>query len=395
MKKNDKPSNGLSRRKFFGMAAAGTIGAAMMPKSVLSSVTGLAPEDEKPATNVADALKYPRNEWSMPGRFPGKVVRVDHPACIAGDGIVPEAVQQMVTRGMLELTRKTDISEAWQVFVSPGEKIGLKINPIGGMLLSTNVNLVKAIIGPMQQAGIAASDITIWDRREFQIYEAGFKKEDFPGIAFSGTEIRDEQGSFYGNDGKLYSLSRIDEAWYYKAEVEQEYDAYTMPYMVNQGKYSYFSKICTTELDKIINLPVLKNAGGSVTICMKNLAYGAITNTSRLHKQLWSETCAEVCAFPPLRDKVVLNIVDGIRGCFDGGPGANPQFITNFNTLLFGSDPVAVDRIGYDIILRKRIAEGIQQEENPKYRRFMELAGNLGLGEPDIGKIELKTLNLG
>jgi uncharacterized protein (DUF362 family) len=159
--------------------------------------------------------------------------------------------------------------------------------------------------------------------------------------------------------------------------------------MVNGGKHSYFTKICTQEVDKIINIPILKNAGASVTLCLKNLAYGAISNTGRLHKQLWSETCAEVCAFPPIRDKVVLNIVDGLIGCYQGGPGANPQFITDFKCMLFGSDPVAVDRIGYDIIFQRRVAEGIQKEESPRGRQFMDMAQNLGLGTADKEKIIL------
>jgi uncharacterized protein (DUF362 family) len=170
--------------------------------------------------------------------------------------------------------------------------------------------------------------------------------------------------------------------------VEEKYDEETFPYMVNEGKHSYFTSICTKEVTKIINLPILKNAGSSVTLCLKNLAYGAITNTSRLHKQLWAETCAEVPAFPPLRDKVVLNIVDGIKGCYQGGPAANPQYFATFNTLLVGTDPVAVDRVGYEIILKKRIEEKIQKEENPKGRVFLELAEKLGLGVADPSKIE-------
>jgi hypothetical protein len=86
---------------------------------------------------------------------------------------------------------------------------------------------------------------------------------------------------------------------------------------------------------------------------------------------------------------VVLNIADGLRGCFQGGPGANPQYICNYNTLLVGTDPVAVDRIGYDIVLHKRIEEGIQQEDVPRGRQFMEYASRLGLGECNMEKIEL------
>ena len=120
----------------------------------------------------------------------------------------------------------------------------------------------------------------------------------------------------------------IDREWYYWADVEGDYDEYTIPYMVNGGEYSYYSKIVTQEVDKIINIPILKNAGATVTNAMKNLAYGVISNTGRLHAKLWAETCAEVCAFAPVRDKVVLNITDGLKGCFNGGPGANPQFFT-------------------------------------------------------------------
>lgn len=55
----------------------------------------------------------------------------------------------------------------------------------------------------------------------------------------------------------------------------------------------------------------------------------------------------------------------GLRGCFNGGPGANPQFFCNYNTLLVASDPVATDRIAYDIIAEKRIAEGLLKVSNP------------------------------
>jgi uncharacterized protein (DUF362 family) len=227
-----------------------------------------------------------------------------------------------------------------------------------------------------------------------QLHETGYTGEEYPGIKITGTEQQDADGGYYDKDGLLYGEKMIDKEWYYWADCEEDYDEYTIPYMVNRGKYSYFSKICTQEVDKIINVPILKNAGPTVTLCMKNLAYGAITNTGRLHKPLWSETSAEVCAFPPLRDKVVLNIVDGLRGCFDGGPGANPQFIFNYYTMLLGTDPVAVDRTGYDIVIAKRIEEGVQEGENPVGIKFMELARDLKLGISDPDQIQLIELDV-
>jgi len=102
-----------------------------------------------------------------------------------------------------------------------------------------------------------------------------------------------------------------------------------------------------------------------------------------------------VCAFAPLRDKVVLNIVDGIKGCFNGGPGANPQFFCDYHTIITGTDPVAVDRIGYDIVLAKRIAEGLQKEGAATALEFMLQAEKLSLGIADRTIIDLREVLLG
>lgn len=393
MSKKVKPS-GLDRRNFFKLAAAGSLGALMAP-SPLKNVLAQAQANEKPATNIADALKFSKTQNSMPGRFPARVVQVINEKSVVDEKPVKSLVYDMLSESMLQLTGAATLAEAWLMFVQPHEKIGLKLNPIGGKLLSTSHELVESVIEQLLEAGIPKENLVLWDRREFQLHEAGFTPEAYPGIAITGTEKKDADGSYYNKEGKLYSEEMIDRDWYYFADVEGEYDAYTMPYMVNGGKYSYFTKICTQELDKIINIPILKNAGASITLCLKNLGYGVITNTGRLHAQLWGETSAEVCCFPPVRDKVVLNIVDGLRGCYQGGPGANPQFICNYNTLLVGTDPVAVDRIGYGIVLQKRIEEGIQQEDSPRGRAFMEYAAELGLGEANHENIELKKIILG
>jgi hypothetical protein len=279
------------------------------------------------------------------------------------------------------------------MFVDENDRIGLKVNPVAGPTLSTSVEVTQAIVKQLEEAGIPRKNILIWDRREEQLAEAGFTEENFPGIEIIGTE-RAENGSMYDEVGKLYGERMIDKEWFYWADCEEKYDSATIPYMVNEGKYSYFTKIATQMVDKIINVPILKNAGATVTLCLKNLAYGSITNTGRLHKQLWAETCAEVCAFPPLRDKVVLNIVDGIKGCFNGGPGANPQFFTNYNTVLIGTDPVAIDRIGHEIVLKKRIEENVQKEDSPRSRIFLELAQNLKLGIADLEKIQLQKIDV-
>ncbi len=383
----------MDRRKFFkavGLTGAGiTLAPLIRTTSLARSIFS-----EKPDTNINDALKYPRTSDSVPGKFPAKVIQLMNNKSVEEGKFNKAEINDMVEKGMLSLTGKDKIDDAWLTIVSPKDRIGLKANPVAGPSLSTSPEIVEVIIEQLIHSGVPKENILIWDRREFELFEAGFTEERFPGIKIIGTERKDKQGSFYNAEGKLYSEEMIDKNWYYWADCEEKYDAETLPYMVNEGKYSYFTKICTEMVDKIINIPILKNAGASVTLCLKNLAFGAISNTGRLHKQLWAETCAEVNAFPPLRDKVVLNIVDGIKGCFQGGPGANPQFITEFKTILMGTDPVAVDSVGYDIILKKRIEEKIQKEDSSKGKVFLNLAENFKLGTASLDKISLTKIEM-
>jgi len=382
----------LSRRRFVTILGAGSaLIAAKQPAVNASELTQPKP---KPATNISDAAKTPRKPSSMPGIYPGKIIEVKHTGAVIDNEPVEAVAYIMLQRAMLELTGEKSLKKAWRLFVNPGEKIGLKVNPVAGIDLYTSHAVVKSIVKQLTESGIRKEDIIIWDRRDMELKDVGFTTENYPGTKIRGTECKDDNGSFYDNEGKLYGERNIDKEWYYWADVEGEYDAETMPYMVNTGKYSYFSKIVTQEVDKIINIPILKNAGSSVTNAMKNLAFGSVSNTGRLHEQLWNDTCAEVCAFAPLRDKVVLNITDGLRGCFNGGPGANPQFFCNYNTMLVGSDPVAMDRIAYDIVAEKRIAEGLLKVPNPDVLTFLKMASELGLGIWDKKKIEMKTFDL-
>ena len=378
---------GVNRREFcrsfiFGGAAA-TFAPAFVSR-LWSQQTAPAP---KPATNIEDALKILRTPQSIPGKYPGRVVEISSEKSVVQNKPDVKIISEMLEKGLLELTGAPNITAAWAQFISPDDIIGLKVNPVAGKLLSTSLEIVQAIIRQLTRAGIPRQNIVIWDRREFQLHEVGFTEKNFPGVKIIGTEQKDASGSFYDSSGTLYGERMIDRNWYYYADCEMVYDPQTLPYMVNQGKYSYFSKIVTRQVDKIINIPVLKNAGPSITLCLKNLAYGSVTNTARLHQQLWMETCAQVPCFPPLRDKLVLNIVDGIIGCYEGGPGANAQFIIPFRRILIGSDPVAVDQVGYQIILKKRLKEKIQQEESPRARKFLELAETYRLGVANPQKI--------
>ncbi len=397
--KDAAPSDKFSRRKFMGSAAVAAAGAALAPRLLAQETL----KSEKPPaaappeikTNIDEVRGIPRVEGSLPGKYPGKVVRVKTGPNPVGEKIDGDRVRREVAAGLAALTGEKEPAKAWAKFAGPKDVVGIKVNPIGENLLSTKPEVVDAVIEGLLAAGVKKDNIVIWDRRLFELETAGFTAARFPGIRILGTEMKGPNGKFYDDKGLLWARDNVDrEALPYVADVEQKYDEETLGYMINEGKESYFTKIVTETVTKIVNVPILKNAGATTTCCLKNLSYGALSNTARLHK-IWMKSVAEPCAFPVLRDKVVLNIVDGLQACYDGGPGANPKFIYAADVLLFGSDPVAVDAVAHDTIVKERMARGVQQVDAKGRSAFLDLAAGLGLGIADREKIEIVEAALG
>ena len=133
---------------------------------------------------------------------------------------------------------------------------------------------------------------------------------------------------------------------------------------------------------------MFKNTGNGISIATKNIGYGAVCNTGRLHRPLLFNVCTELPAFPVIRDKMVLNITDGLRAQFDGGPGPNAQFTWFYNRLFFATDPFANDMICHNLLVQKRREMNVDINEHPRYTEYLRYAQKLGLGIADPEKIE-------
>ncbi len=395
-------SGRFNRRGFLKAAAAG---AAVFAAGTSSCNAALQEAEKKPepcdadsvVTNISTALAVPKKEISMPGPFPGLVARASHSGVTRGQKPNhgdPHAATAMLAAAMKELTGEKDPRDAWARFFQPGDRVGIKVNPTGGKLLSNTHELNRAVINSLVEVGVASSNIVLWDREEDLLHDAECIPKNYPDIRCSAMCYIAEE-----NGGRVIKgMDRIDKSVYYEFDIEQEYDEYYTPYMIHTGTRSYFAKLVTEELDKIINVPVLKNSGPMVTLCLKNLSYGSTSNCRRGH-QIMNRFIAEVCAFPPLRDKVVLNIVDGLRGCYEGGPAANAQYMWEANSIWTATDPVTADSVCWDLIAKKRIEKGIatpeQIEEGRQKYDFLVRAENLSLGMFKGGEIELREVDLG
>jgi uncharacterized protein (DUF362 family) len=126
------------------------------------------------------------------------------------------------------------------------------------------------------------------------------------------------------------------------------------------ARRSYAARFITKEVNKLINLPVLKDhQSAGVTLALKNMSHGLVNNVSRSHSTITANACGSfipaVVSMPVIRNKAVLHILDGIKGrTIAGDPGAKPQFWEH-HTMYFATDPVALDRMA-EAIDEKRLA---------------------------------------
>jgi uncharacterized protein (DUF362 family) len=343
-------------------------------------------------SSKADASKL-----AMPGLFRGRVVAVEHPGCILEGRYQAEPVQLMMRKGMTDLTGAAGWVDAWRLFVEPGDVVGIKVNPVGQPHVISAAEVVREIISGLNAAGIKNKDIVVYDRYRAQFFKAGFDKWLPDGVrTSSAAEDYDEvQQAIEGYDPDHYMDMAL-----------------TLPgYDINNltARHSYAAHFITKEVNKLINLPVLKDhQSAGVTLSLKNLSHGLVNNVCRSHSSNTLNACGSfipaVVSMPVIRNKAVLHVLDGVKGLYHGGPGSRPQFVWEHKTLYFATDPVALDHICWRAIDQKRVAMGLKPvaEDRPdKYSTFLnrqpehiEIAGAMGLGEWNESKIDLRRNRL-
>jgi uncharacterized protein (DUF362 family) len=162
---------------------------------------------------------------------------------------------------------------------------------------------------------------------------------------------------------------------------------------------SRLSAIFTKECDKIVNLAILKDHGlAGVTLTLKNLAFGLCDNNRRFHgREEIGPFIADFCARPDVRNKVVLHMIDGIEGCFDGGPApSTDDQLFQPRTLWVSTDPVALDRLGADLIEERRAQAKLPSlAAAGREPRHIRLAAKRGIGTDDPKRIDLVEHKLG
>jgi uncharacterized protein (DUF362 family) len=356
------------------------------------------PSPQPPPIEVHGLANPKSSPLGMPGLYPGRVVQISDPKAIVGNRVSQPIVASMIEKGMKELTGETSLRAAWAKFVQPADIVGIKINPSGAPACCSSPEIVREIIRGLESAGVPKSNIVVWDRYAYEIDIGSYQSLLPPGIRIIG--IEDGVGDVSGYDLNVYCEANFFGEWETR---------------------SYMANVAVQGVTKIINVPTTKDHSASgVTGCLKNLGYGTFNNVARSHRAPYSFTnplIGLMCSAEPLRSKAVLNIMDGMRLVWHGGPLTQVQdFIDQVGTIYIGTDPVAMDTVELQAIENKRREKGapsvwdhdpksitMNNEEffhDPSKNLFFRqpghiaAAGNLGLGISDLQRIDHRIVRL-
>lgn len=243
----------------------------------------------------------------------------------SGSSLDSDRLLKLLDRALQAFYDSDSPQEAWKRVARPGECVGLKVNTLAGRGASTSVKLVELVTERLQQAGV--TNIVIWDRLNRDLESAGFR------VASSRTGLQ-----FIGNDT----------------------GGYEDQLSIHGSVGSLLARTLTRTCDAVISLPVLKDHGiAGMTFALKN-SFGAIHNPNKYHLTVGDPYVADVNMLPAIRQKIRLHIGDATAVQYEGGPSYMPQWSWRFNGLIVGTDPVALDSVGWQLIEQKRAAEGMQ-----------------------------------
>src|SRR5205809_5117497 len=298
--------------------------------------------------------KADSSKLAMPGLYRGRVIAVRNPAAIVSGQFQREPIRQMIRKGMAELTRTDGGADAWRQFFGAGDVVGIKLNPVGQPHVMSSAEVVREIIAGLNSAGVKPKEIVVYDRYRKQFLAAGYDKWLPEGVRISNAaeDYQEMQTAIEGYDPDHYMDMAL---------TMPGYDANNLT-----ARRSYAAQFITKQVNKLINVPVLKDhQSAGITLALKNLSHGLVNNVCRSHSTSSLNACnafiPAVVAMPVIRNKAVLHILDGVKGVYHGGPSARPQFVWEHKTLYFATDPVALDRIGWEVIDAKRVSMGMKK----------------------------------
>ncbi|MFO0647570.1 MAG: DUF362 domain-containing protein [Polyangiales bacterium] len=342
----------IDRRHFLGTVAAGS--AALTAGSELLA-------QNRPAAPEATAATPPAGFTPM--TTPGRVVRVNKPGSLRPGGLYPKPddARAMVNKVVMELSGRNDLAQAWRAFVHPNDRVAIKVNGLGLRNMASNKEVVEAIAEGLVAAGVPAAQITMYDQWDSFLASTRVNARGLP-------------------------LGRSDHVPQRRGSRPRRASPRVAP-----GTRSRSSKP-----PAVIGVPLVKDHSlCGFTGALKNMTHGSIKNPEAFHRHLCRPQIAELFAHDAIRSRSRLHIMDAFKAVYHGGPRDSPEHRAPVEAVLASTDPVALDRIGAEMVdqLRTQNHMGTLQARGLP-PRYIDVAGTMGLGVADRARITLQTVNL-
>lgn len=266
--------------------------------------------------------------------------------------------------------------------IAPDAKVGLKIQCyLGEKDNVTHPELVDALLYFLRQNKVADNNIIVWDDDLGHLEKAGYRfNNSDKGVQYLATQHKKPR------DQGIKQIIGFDDT------------------EITAGKVKTRVSNILSKLTAItINMPVLKTHKFKddigISCAMLNM-YGVIEvtdkNVDALYANNGDPAVAEVYSIPQIKNKTKLIICDAITPLYNGGPMDDKRHHTDYNGIIVGFDPVAVDTVGQDILQKIRDAKFGKNATKLK-TKYIETAGNdkYKLGTDDMKWIEVieKTLD--
>ncbi len=319
---------------------------------------------------------------------PATVFVAHDPGAIKDYRTNPAVVHAMVDRLVTSVTGQADLAKAWGSLVSPTDRVGIKISAAGGELFTTHRDVVNAIVDGLVAAGHARSSIIVWDRSLGGIAGAGFR------INSEGYQLR----SIPPRDGydpkAVFSAPLLGNlVW---GDLDFRANRGKVPFLSdteNTSNESHFCRIVSTDVTKIINVPVMSDsATNGIAGCLYNMTIPNVDNWRRFAQAsgFAASGIPEVYASPLVVNKVVLNIMDGLLAEYAGGPASQPNYAVHYATLFASKDPVAVDALALKQIKEWRAKANLPPID--QLAAHVPVAEQMGLGVADPARIVVRNV---
>lgn len=301
-------------------------------------------------------------------------------------------VRRMVDSLICSLTGKPRAADAWRTLVAPTDRVGIKVSASGRAVSGTNPEVALAIAEGLREAGVPAQNIIVWDRNLEDLLAAGYDRKS----PFYRLESIDPKSGYDPQAqvsapviGKLiWGDSKFGDK-----KISRFSDMLTTSEQLSST--SYFSKILSSQVDKVINVPSLTDSFMTgVNGALASMTLPNLDNWRRFAKSTaeGDSYIAEIYADPLVRQKVVLTILDALVVQYAGGPFPDGNFAVDNFSLFASRDPVALDATAARLVDELRKASKL-----PSIRTmssYIEAAEQLGLGQYSEPRIQMTRVGV-